>query len=67
MRKYLYIYNSPLITLRTTKINELIDKVNMIEELEISDRLTKDKLHNFFQGKTKKNNYVVLRCMRSRI
>ncbi len=48
-------------------MNELIDKVNMLEELEISDRLTKDKLHNFFQGKTKKNNYVVLRCMRSRI
>jgi hypothetical protein len=67
MRKYLYVYDSPSITLRTTKMNELIDKVNMIEELEISDRLTKDKLHNFFQGKTKKNNYVVLRCMRSRI
>jgi hypothetical protein len=54
MRKYLYVYDSPSITLRTTKMNELIDKVNMIEDLEISDRLTKDKLHNFFQGKTKK-------------
>ena len=67
MRKYLYVYDSPSITLRTTKMNELIDKVNMIEDLDINDRLTKDKLHNFFQGKTKKNNYVVLRCMRCRI
>ena len=67
MRKYLYVYDSPSITLRTTKIAELIDKVNMLEKLNIEDMLTKDKLHNFFQGKTKKNNYVVLRCMRSRI
>ena len=67
MRKYLYIYNSPLITLRTTKINELIEKVNMLEELDVPDRLTKDKIYNYFGGKTKKNNYVVLRCIRSRI
>jgi len=67
MRKYLYVYDSPSITLRTTKIAELIDKVNMLEKLNSEDMLTKDKLHNFFQGKTKKNNYVVLRCMRSRI
>jgi len=67
MRKYLYVYSSPCITLRTTKINELIEKVNMLEDLDINDRLTKDKLHNFFQGKTKKNNYVVSRCIRSRV
>jgi len=67
MRKYLYVYDSPSITLRTTKIAELIDKVNMLEKLNIEDRLTKDKLHNFFQGKTKKSNYVVSRCIRSRI
>ena len=67
MRKYLYVYDSPNITLRTTKIGELIDKVNMIEELNIDDRLTKDKLHNFFQGKTKKSSYVVSRCIRCRI
>ena len=54
MRKYLYVYSSPCITLRTTKINELIEKVNILEDLDINDRLTKDKLHNFFQGKTKK-------------
>jgi hypothetical protein len=67
MRKYLYVYDSPSITLRTTKIAELIDKVNMLEKLNIEDMLTKDKLHNFFQGKTKKSNYVVSRCIRSRI
>ncbi len=67
MRKYLYVYDSPSITLRTTKIAELIDKVNMLEKLNIQDMLTKDKLHNFFQGKTKKSNYVVSRCIRSRI
>lgn len=67
MRKYLYVYDSPSITLRTTKIAELIDKVNMLEKLNGEDMLTKDKLHNFFQGKTKKSNYVVSRCIRSRI
>jgi len=67
MRKYLYIYDSPNITLRTCKIKDLIEKVNMIEELDINDRLTTDKLHNYFQGKTKKTNYVVSRCMRTRI
>ncbi len=67
MRKYLYIYNSSNITLKTCKINDLIDKVNMLEDLDNSNRLTTDKLHNWFQGKTKKPNYIVLRCMRSRI
>jgi len=67
MRKYLYIYNSPNITLRTCKIKDLIEKVNMIEELDINDRLTADKVHNYFQGKTKKPSYVVSRCIRSRI
>ncbi len=67
MRKYLYVYDSPSITLRTTKIKELIDRVNYLEELDINDKLTADKLHNFFQGKTKKCNYVVSRCIRSRI
>ena len=67
MRKYLYIYDSPTMTLRTCKIKDLIEKVNMIEELNFNDRLTADKLHNFFQGKTKKTSYIVSRCMRSRI
>jgi type I restriction-modification system DNA methylase subunit len=67
MRKYLYVYDSPNMTYRTCKINDLIEKVNMLEQLDINDRLTVDKLHNFFQGKTKKTNYVVSRCMRSRI
>lgn len=67
MRKYLYVYDSPNMTYRTTKIAELIDKVNMLENLNSEDMLTKDKLHNFFQGKTKKSSYVVSRCIRSRI
>ena len=67
MRKYLYVYDSPSITLRTTKIKELIDRVNYLEELNSEDKLTADKLHNFFQGKTKNCNYVVSRCIRSRI
>jgi type I restriction-modification system DNA methylase subunit len=67
MRKYLYVYDSPNMTYRTCKINDLIEKVNMLEELDLNDRLTADKLHNFFQGKTKKTNYVVSRCIRSRI
>ena len=67
MRKYLYIYDSPTMTLRTCKIKDLIEKVNMIEELDFNDRLTQDKLHNFFQGKTKKTSYIVSRCMRTRI
>jgi len=67
MRKYLYVYESPNITLRTTKIKELINNVNILEQLDFGDKLTTDKLHNFFQGKTKKCNYVVSRCIRSRI
>jgi len=68
MRKYLYIYNSSNITLKTCKINDLIDKINKLEELDNSNnRLTIDKLHNWFQGKTKKPNHIVLRCIRSRI
>ncbi len=67
MRKYLYVYDSPNMTYRTCKISDLIEKVNMLEQLDFNDRLTPDKLHNFFQGKTKKTNYVVSRCMRSRI
>ena len=40
MRKYLYVYDSPSITLRTTKIKELIDRVNYLEELNSEDKLT---------------------------
>lgn len=67
MRKYIYTYDSPNISYRTCKIKDLIEKVNMLEQLEFNDRLTIDKLHNWFQQKTKKPNYLVLRCMRSRI
>jgi hypothetical protein len=67
MRKYLYTYDSPNLIYTTCKIKDLIDKVNYLEDLDCNDRLTQDKLHNFFQGKTKKTNYVVSRCMRSRI
>jgi len=67
MRKYLYTYDSPNMTYRTSKIKDLIINVNKVEELDNSHKLTIDKLHNWFLGKTKKPNYIVLRCMRSRI
>ena len=67
MRKYLYIYDSPTMTYRTCKINDLIDKVNMMEGLDDNDRLTKNKIYNYFGNKTKKPNYIVSRCLRSRI
>ena len=67
MRKYMYVYDSPSLTLRTTKMKELIDKVNLVEDLKVEELLTRDKLHNYFLKKTKKPNYVVSRCLRARI
>ncbi len=67
MRKYLYMYDSPRISYRSTKISEFINDINNVEKFEDEEKLTKDKLHNFFQKKTKQPSYVVSRCMRSRI
>jgi hypothetical protein len=68
MKKFIYSYDSENFTYKTTKINDLISKVNYIEELEDNkDRLTKDKLHNYYQGKTRNPSYMVLRCSRVNI
>jgi hypothetical protein len=69
MKKFIYSYESENFTFKTTKINDLISKVNYIEELDSDnkDRLTKDKLHNYYQGKTKSPSYMVLRCNRVNI
>ena len=59
MRKYLYVYDSPSITLRTTKIAELIDKVNMLEKLNseretLGERLEKNRKLVQEEGKATK-------------
>lgn len=67
MRKYMYLYDSNNVTLRTTNIKEFITKVNMVENLDKEQCLTRDKLHNYFCNKTKKPNEAVSRCIRARI
>jgi hypothetical protein len=69
MKKFLYNYTSDNFTYKTTKMKDLISKVNYIEELDSDnkDRLTKDKLHNWFQSKTRNPSFMVLRCSRVNI
>jgi len=63
----MYLYDSNNVTLRTTNIKDFITKVNMVENLDKEQCLTRDKLHNYFCNKTKKPNEAVSRCIRARI
>ena len=59
MRKYCYTYNNNNLTYKTYNINDLIERINSIENLNDNDKLTFHKIHNYFRGKTRKPNKYV--------
>ena len=67
MKKYIWTYQSPSISIRENNIEKLCEKINSIENLQDKNKITKWLVHNTLQKKIKKPRDIVLRISRRQI
>ncbi len=51
MKKYIWTYNSPSISIRENNVETLCEKINSIENLQDKNKINKWIIHNTLQKK----------------
>lgn len=64
MKKYMWSYISPNISIRESNCIKLVDKINLVEGLDENNKINKWVVHNYIQKKIKKPTELVQRITR---
>ena len=64
MKKYMWSYTSPNISIRESNCIKLVNKINLVEGLDENNKINKWVVHNYIQNKIKKPTELVQRITR---